>query len=703
MGFVLSKNTQVNNNKNMGFAMKNDNELNNNIVGDLVELNRDLCDKFVDSIYMEIFSNLSIHSHDLEVLGDIASCFNTLKILDFKNGLRLYHSDTNYTPYVKLSNNKKLKTTTKLIEFIAAHKVFLINISKKFYDNEDTSVTSSYGKTKDVPFRLALKDFISGSFRNIPKWIVPNVDEIAILKGEVMAKNPGECLGKNNSNIVLYVAKNKELAVKLPGSQSVLLHQKLEPANIPKKFVDPNKNRQFRNNIHGNTPCTHEGANNKNVLFFPSYCALDGEWAVNFISQKRRDAFIEYLGLEIKSNQYHPYTNQTSTTYKDSDGNPLFTIYTGRQNTALYFEASQKDFFEDNAFIRIDRKSGTVYKGRLVSKTGNSNNNLININSVSHSSKKQQVETRVYNEDKPDFNNKSFYVQRYTHFSDDRPVSYLQFKSCHPSKDEIQEVVKLFLPMIKPTKPQKHSVNWILMYQYWGVPDHIVRYIEDRAAPTIEAKLMKFFLDKAKQNKNVSAFAEMIRYQLLRDLNSIGLYSNKNELSSQIAEYLSKSKSIQRIRKAGEDLLSNEDFDILKAQIVSVIESNNLSKADVVKLLNHNTGSSKVLSPVAQLYKDLIVYLSTLSQDDDSSEKLQQALQSFFNNYHVIHSGNYNALSGNNKFNPIADSIEKYCADEEFNIELAIDDLEGDKENSAIYQETYNGTYQSPAMIQHLN
>jgi hypothetical protein len=145
---------------------------------------------------------------------------------------------------------------------------------------------------------------------------------------------------------ILYKAKNGELCIKFHGQNgpSVVKLSSQSKDEAEKQFVE---------NWLGLTPCLYPLSETKKDFlrfYFPSYHAGNGEYAVNFITQARRDHFIKLIkaipipNKENKDIVYYSYANSPNiffTTYRQS-------ITEASQTNTLYFNQRCSIFANDS-------------------------------------------------------------------------------------------------------------------------------------------------------------------------------------------------------------------------------------------------------------------------------------------------------------------------------------------------------------------
>lgn len=156
---------------------------------------------------------------------------------------------------------------------------------------------------------------------------------------------------KEETNFVsLYRAKNGELVLRFKNREERdIFYAKLPKAQTPARFIradDP----QYFNNPKGETPAIYN--EDGNCLYFPSYKAAYGEFAINCGTSENRNKLVELLGLTFEINE-----KDESRHY----GNDLFTAYDHEsQSNALYFNQNNRIFNEQNSYLRVDTKSGKI-------------------------------------------------------------------------------------------------------------------------------------------------------------------------------------------------------------------------------------------------------------------------------------------------------------------------------------------------------
>ncbi|CDZ79202.1 hypothetical protein BN59_03520 [Legionella massiliensis] len=174
---------------------------------------------------------------------------------------------------------------------------------------------------------------------------------------EYLTKNDKVILASENSRIILYRAKNGELAIRFPSEEArnAFMGQ-MKQETIPEAF---RKGEQYKNNPKGLTPVCYQSY--PRHIYMPSYMAANGEFAINCGSQENRDTLLKLLGLQ--ANETMLLLNGESIT---SYGDQLFSTFaTATQQNAIYFDSSNKIFTQKGSFLKIDTVSGVIIQGQI--------------------------------------------------------------------------------------------------------------------------------------------------------------------------------------------------------------------------------------------------------------------------------------------------------------------------------------------------
>lgn len=241
------------------------------------------------------------------------------------------------------------------------HITVLAEVAKAF---DALQENKSYFKSRDNVIYMK---------KDIPTFIYQHREELQQLTGQFMElgesslfkimDNLGKALYEEhwivkkdikeiaNNSIILYKGKNGELAIRFPSHEKrEEFYHNLEHTQIPEQY---RKGIQYAENQNGYVPFIFNKQENR--LFFPSYQARNGEFAINCGSPNNRELLIKLLGLKVSSTKKYDY--DLATLYADG----LFTTYSNSQQlNTIYFNEKNEVFIKPGVFLKIDTSTGNT-------------------------------------------------------------------------------------------------------------------------------------------------------------------------------------------------------------------------------------------------------------------------------------------------------------------------------------------------------
>ena len=263
-----------------------------------------------------VFFKGEIKENHLIILADIAKAINALK---------------NNTSFTATSTYQTYHTPTQTLGFI----------SKQFQELKDLAQTLNELGESDLHDMLTTlgKNLYSSNWQAIKPTAID----------EVIKDN-------DNHTLVMYKARNGELAIRFPNKKARDdFYQQMPKGTIPSQF---RTGIQYEKNPNGITPVIYQDANNR--IFFPSYKATNGEFAINCGQKEVRDKLISLLNLNVSGQNAYPNTAIIKTSY----GNNLFATYNQyNQLNAMYFDPNNQIFTKPGAYLKINTQTGALSTG----------------------------------------------------------------------------------------------------------------------------------------------------------------------------------------------------------------------------------------------------------------------------------------------------------------------------------------------------
>lgn len=245
------------------------------------------------------------------------------RVADVAKAIVALKDKTSFTANV---TNQKYYDNQEILNFILEQRVELEKLAAKLAELGENDLAELMGKLGTVLYASAWK----------PDLLV-DVEQV---------------IKANESNkVILYKGRNGELAIRFKNQEERdKFYKSIPQAEIPAQF---RIGAQYTSNPKGLTPVIYEGQNNQ--VFFPSYQARKGEFAINCGNQQIRDALIQFLGLRLTNTKY--YSDRQGFEY----ANGLFTTYSkSTQLNAIYFNQTNLIFTTPGAFLKIDTSIGVV-------------------------------------------------------------------------------------------------------------------------------------------------------------------------------------------------------------------------------------------------------------------------------------------------------------------------------------------------------
>ena len=163
------------------------------------------------------------------------------------------------------------------------------------------------------------------------------------------------------NSVLVYVSDDQQLCVEFHTPEKAHDFVALfESARIPREHIKAGNAQFYPNNSYGLTPIRF--LNRSNRVYFPSYRTEKGEYAVNFVSSKNVQQFVDFLGIQDfreladrliyqdSDGKRHHATCNYRVEYSSCD-NLLFTRYPHTTPRTLYFNPTHVLFTSQNYLL----------------------------------------------------------------------------------------------------------------------------------------------------------------------------------------------------------------------------------------------------------------------------------------------------------------------------------------------------------------